>query len=356
MTIGTGAALRGVALDAHRTSGTSPGVDGIHLVGAGGVGRALLQQLALSGRRLVAVTDSTGTVVDRHGLDPLRLLGWKAAGRPLGEWPGAWRVDTAQAVGTVGASLVVDASATDGTRVAWPTVLDEVLGRGGALALAAKDALAARAAAWLGDGTARVGCNAVLGGTGRALVRELPELRRRWRAVAIVGNASTTTILECIERGGSVDDGIEEARQRGFLEADPELDLRGRDAATKLAIVAGALQGRSVDPAAIACDDIRALDVAAIRARVARGATTRLVARATPHAVCLGYEEVARTSVLAVPVGRVVYRYDLTGNERRVHLGGGLGAAATAEALWVDVVALGAVPAAPALVAAGGAR
>lgn len=356
MTIRTAAGPRGAALDAHRTSGTSPGAGGIHLVGAGGVGRALLQQLALSGRRLVAVTDSTGTVVDRHGLDPLRLLAWKAAGQPLGAWPGAWHVDAAEAVGGVGADLVIDASATDGTRASWPAVLEGVLGRGGALALAAKDALAARAAAWLEGPAPRVGCNAVLGGTGRAFVRELPELRRRWRAVAIVGNASTTAILECIERGGSLEQGIEEARQRGFLEADPELDLRGRDAATKLAIVAGTLQGRTIDPATIDCADIRSLDPAAIRARVAREATTRLVARATPAGVCLGYEEVPRTSVLAAPVGRVVYRYDLTGNERRVHLGGGLGAAATAEALWVDVVALGSLLAQPALVAAGGAR
>lgn len=330
-------------LDAHRTSGTSPtdAVGTVHLLGVGGVGRALLQRIALSGRRLVAVSDSTATVAAPHGLDPLRVLAWKAAGRPLAEWPGAWCVPTAEAVARVNAGVVVDATATTGDRPEWTEMLDGVLARGSAIALAAKDALAERAAVWLTQYAGAVGCNAVLGGTGQQLARELPELKRRWHEAAIVGNASTTTILECIERGGTLAEGIEEAHQRGYLEADPELDLRGRDAAVKLAIVAGALRGERIDAAAIVCEDIRSLAPEVIRARVARGATTRLVARATPHGVHAGYEEVDRASALASPVGRVVYRYDLSRNERRLHIGGGLGAAATADALWVDVVALG---------------
>ncbi|HEU5209710.1 MAG TPA: hypothetical protein VFU06_09875 [Longimicrobiales bacterium] len=330
-------------LDAHRTSGTSPtdDVGTVHLLGAGAVGRALLQRIALSGRRLVAVSDSTATVAASHGLDPLRILAWKAAGRALAEWPGAWRIPTADAVARVDAGVVVDATATRGDRPEWTALLDAVLARGSAIALAAKDAIAERSAAWLTDSAGSVGCNAVLGGTGQQLARELPELRRRWREAAIVGNASTTTILECIERGGTLAEGIEEANQRGYLEADPELDLRGRDAAVKLAVVAGALRGERIDADTIQCEDIRSLDHAVIRERVARGATTRLVARATPHGVHAGYEEVDRSSALASPVGRVVYRYDLTRNERRLHIGGGLGAAATADALWVDVVALG---------------
>src|SRR5690606_30898399 len=142
-------------------------------------------------------------------------------------------------------------------------------------------------------------------------------------------------------RGGTLAEGIEEAHQRGYLEADPELDLRGRDAAVKLAIVAGALRGERIDAAAIVCEDIRSLDPEVIRARVARGATTRLVARATPPGVHAGYEEADRASALASPVGRVVYRCGLSRNGPRLRIGGGLGAAAPADAVWVDVVALG---------------
>ncbi len=354
--IGAGTGTAGTALDAHRTTGTSPGAGTVHLLGAGGVGRALLQHLAMSGRRLVAVTDSGATVASQTGLDPLRILAWKAAGRPLRAWPGAWTVPSEAALTGIHAALVVDATATSADRPHWPALLEEVLERGSALALAAKDALAECAARWLGAPGARVGCNAVLGGTGQAFVRELPELRRRWRSATLVGNASTTVILECVERGGTLTQGIEEARQRGYLESDAELDLRGRDAAVKLAIVAGALLGERIDPEGIACEDIRALDPEVVRSRVARGATTRLVARASAAGLQVGYEEVARTSVLAAPVGRVVYRYELTSDERRLHLGGGLGAAATAEALWRDVVSLGSSRRSAALVHAGGSR
>src|SRR5690606_40131863 len=79
-------------LDAHRTSGTSPtdAVGTVHLLGVGGVGRALLQRIALSGRRLVGVSDSTATVAAPHGLHPLLVLAWKAGGGPRAAWPGRW--------------------------------------------------------------------------------------------------------------------------------------------------------------------------------------------------------------------------------------------------------------------------
>jgi len=316
-------------------------MDSVHLLGVGAVGRALLERLASGRQPLVAVSDSTATVAAPHGLDPLRVLAWKTAGSTIADWPGAWRIPTAEAVARVGAGVVVDATATSGGRPDWTAMLDAVLARGGALALAAKDAVAERAGIWLDGSAGPVGCNAVLGGTGQQLTRELSELRLRWRGAAIVGNASTTTILECVERGGTLAQGIEEADRRGYLETDPELDLRGRDAAVKLAIVAGALRGATIDPATIECGDIRNLDVSVIRERAARGATTRLVARATPHGLHAGYEEIDRSSTLAAPVGSVVYRYDLSCDEYRLHIGGGVGAAATADALLIDVVALG---------------
>jgi homoserine dehydrogenase len=56
----------------------------------------------------------------------------------------------------------------------------------------------------------------------------------------------------------------------------------------------------------------------------------------------VSYEEVPRDSVLAAPCGRVVYEYRLDREERRIHFGSGLGAEATAGALWSDIHALAA--------------
>lgn len=323
----------------------------IHLVGPGAVGRALLHRIAGSQRRLIAVTDSTATLANAAGIDPLAVARWKAAGHPLSRHPDAVRIDAAAALTAVDADTVVDATSSDLDRRGWTDALDGVLARGACIALAAKAALCEAAATWLrGPHAERVGLNAVLGGTGRDFTAELPELQRHGCGAVVVGNASTTAIIETVERGGTLEDGIGEAQRLGYLEPDPEQDFRGLDAAVKLAIVAGALTGRRFDPRAIPADDVRALDLDEVRARAHRNATTRLVGRlGADGGVRVAYEAVPRHSLLAAPCGRVVYEYRLRRNERRLHVGSGLGAEATAAALWADAALLGTGVAARAL-------
>jgi homoserine dehydrogenase len=354
----------GPSCDSYHTSGTSPTTtrsperqhyQTVHLLGAGAVGRAFLARLAASRRVLVAVTDSTATLHAPAGLEPLAVAAWKAAGRPLCDHPGARALPVQQSVALADADLVVDASATELGRPGWTEALTQALARGSCVVLAAKAALCEAGAEWLNSEHAdRIGCNAVLGGTGRQFSSELEELRSRWRAVALVGNASTTTILEAIEAGATLAEAIDTAQRLGYLEANPELDFRGVDAALKLAIVASALTGRRVDPERIPCEDIRALDLGEVAARPRRGCTTRLVARLHDNgAVRVVYEEIPRDSVLAARAGQVVYDYHLTRGERRLHVGGGIGPAPTADALWSDLQSLAA--SAGAHVTAGGA-
>jgi homoserine dehydrogenase len=354
-----------VAVDSYRTSGTSPGGKSfdrrqsgsstVHLLGPGAVGCAVLTRIARSRRRLVAVTDSTATVHDPDGLDPLAIRDWKKAGHSLVNFTGARALNVRTALDLALADVVIDTSSSDFGRDGWTSALSSVLARGARLALAAKAALADAAAEWLsGDYAENVGCNAVLGGTGLNFTRELPVLRRRWQSVAIVGNASTTTIIAAIEQGASLAEGIDAAARLGFLETDPELDLRGADAAVKLAIVASVLTGRRITPDAVLCDDIRNIDLRQVRVRPRRGNTTRLVARLTREGQCrVAYEELPADSVLAARAGQVVYDYQLTSNERRLHIGGGIGPDATAEAVWTDVQSQLSSSAARLLAAAG---
>jgi homoserine dehydrogenase len=332
--------------------------DTVHVIGPGAVGRALLERFAGDRRRVIAVTDSTATLHDRRGIDPRAVIEWKRAGRALRDHAHAQPIASAQAIGHVDADVVADASATDLDRAEWTAALGAALARGACVASAAKAALCEAGAEWFtGEHRRRAGCNAVLGGTGRSFISELPELQQRTRGIAIVGNASTTAMLDVIERGGTLAEGITEAQRLGFLEPDPELDLRGTDAAVKLAIVAGIVTGRRIDPRTIPCTDIRAIDLLAVRARARRGAATRLIGRLSDTgALRVSYEEVARDSVLAAPCGRVVYEYRLDRDERRIHLGTGLGADATAGALWSDIRALAAEAASRTRQTAGAAR
>ncbi|HSM06220.1 MAG TPA: hypothetical protein VK858_16490 [Longimicrobiales bacterium] len=326
-------------LEAYCTSGSSPGVTSLHLVGPGRVGRALLRCLAGGPVRLVAVSDSRGTLRSPGGLDPRRTAELKErTGRVAPER----RALSPALLRAVGADLVVDATATALHRTDWYDLLEQgVLDRGATLVLAAKDGLRARAERWTAPPLAgRVRFNAVLGGAGEDLRAELPELRSRAHTVAIGGNASTTAIVRAVEAGGSLEDGIAAAGEAGLLEADPELDLRGVDAAVKLAIVAGAVWGRSVEPATIPCDDIRDVDPEILRERARRGRTTRLIGRRDPTGrLSVRYEEVARGSLLDVPSDRVAYLYGLREGGERLHVGDGLGPDGTARALLRDVEA-----------------
>jgi homoserine dehydrogenase len=322
--------------DTFCTSGSSPT---LHLLGPGAVGRALLRQLAGGPYRVVAVTDSTATLHDASGLDSLDIVAYKQAGGRLVDRARARVLPLPDALACSGADVIVDATPTTFARPLWTRTLAHNLSRGARIAFAAKDALCEESSTWLaGAHAARVGCNAVLGGTGLRFCRELRELRTGATAVAVTGNASTTAIIQVLERGGTFAEGLADARQRGFLEPDPELDLRGVDAAVKLAIVGGALLGHVVDARRIPCQDLRSLDPAELRARAKQGLTTRLVGRATrQRELRVTYEAVPAGSPLATACGRVAYCYTLADGGQRVHEGGGLGPDATAAAVLCDL-------------------
>lgn len=325
-----------------RSSGQSPGRPTLHLVGPGAVGRAFLAQCRALPILVVAASDSTATVYDRTGLDVDALVAHKANGGALAALPGAEQIPADVAIDVVGARFVVDATPSDAAGAPAALRRAEAALRGGAfVALCGKNALAAAPADWLvGPFRGRIGIQAVLGGAGRQLVRELPELRQRCRGLCLVGNVTTTVVLQAIEAGASLEAGIAQAQARGLLEPDPTADLDGSDAATKLAAVAGAVfgaPGPARDVARIPRQDLRTLDPALVRARAARGATTRLVARGDRAGdLRLAYEEVPLGSPLAAPPDRVVYGYELP-EGLRVHTGLAVGYERTAAALLDDV-------------------
>lgn len=323
-------------LDAYQTTGSSPTV---HLLGPGRVGCAFLGLLDQTGHTVVGVTDSSGTVFRPGGVNRASVIAAKDAGETLSPL-GARPLSLAQALNAVDADVVVDTTATDFGRPEWGEILDEsVVRRGKGLLLAAKDAAASHGHRWSDpalDG--RVGINAVLGGTGRRLLDSVDSLRSDWVAAAVAGSASTTAIIEVLEDGGSFADGLAVADERGFLEADPELDLKGVDAAVKLSVVAAALTGRRA--ALVKAQDLRDVDPNGVRARAAEGLTTRLVGEVLRDGgSSLSYQVVPKGSALDVDCDEVAYTYRLHSGETCVHRGTGLGAGPTAEAVLTDLEA-----------------
>ncbi|MEO0600799.1 MAG: hypothetical protein AAF211_05145 [Myxococcota bacterium] len=319
-------------VDAYCSSGPSP-TPRLHLLGVGAVGRAYLQLHPEA--LVVGASDSRGTALDPHGLDIAALVREKAAGRSVVSAPEFLHTWDDDVQPSATACVVVDVTPTDFARgPADATRIRDWLARGQAVALASKHALAADPDLLTHP---RLGANAVLGGTGAALQRELPDLRASWTEVALAGNASTTTIITCIEDGGTFADGLAMADRAGVLEPNPELDLRGADAAVKVALVVGALTGNPVDPATVDVQDLREVPESVLRETARSGRTTRLVGRADRVGPpSLRYEAVDRTHPLAVGPEGVCYAY-ARDDDWRVHRGTGVGAPATARALASDI-------------------
>jgi homoserine dehydrogenase len=96
-------------------------------------------------------------------------------------------------------------------------------------------------------------------------------------AVRGVFTSTATVVLEAVEEGLSVDDGIARAQRLGIAEADPTYDVDGWDSAVKLCAIANVLLGGDLRPADVVREGIRSLTENAIRKASASGRPYRLV-------------------------------------------------------------------------------
>ncbi len=113
-----------------------------------------------------------------------------------------------------------------------------------------------------------------------SLVRECLPLAGL-RGVRGVFTSTATVVLEAVEQGGTIDDGIAHAQRLGIAEADPSYDVDGWDSAVKLCAVANVLLGTALRPAELPREGIRGLDAHDVRASRAAGVPWRLVGRVT---------------------------------------------------------------------------
>jgi len=109
-------------------------------------------------------------------------------------------------------------------------------------------------------------------------------------------NATTTFILEAMGKGRDYGAALAEAQAAGYAEPDPALDVEGRDAAQKLAILASVGWGRWRAEQEVATRGI-------VGVHVSPGSTVRLVAEADEAGLRVGPTELEPTSALAAATG-----------------------------------------------------
>ncbi len=109
------------------------------------------------------------------------------------------------------------------------------------------------------------------------------ETLRLCRVTEVKGilNSTTNFILEELAKGKDYDAVILEGKERGFVEADPSMDVEGWDAAAKTTALLNVLMGAGMTPDQIDRKGIEDITVEQIRDAEARGKVIKLLCRGT---------------------------------------------------------------------------
>ncbi len=109
-----------------------------------------------------------------------------------------------------------------------------------------------------------------------SLVRECLPLAGL-HSVCGVFTSTATVVIEAVEEGLSIDEGIVRAQTLGIAEADPSYDIDGWDSAVKLCAVGNVLLGGDLRPGDVAREGIGSLAEGDVRQARAMGRPFRLV-------------------------------------------------------------------------------
>lgn len=316
------------------------------LAGVGDVGRALLARLADGRRpvRVVAACDTGGATVDDHGLDPAELLEAKCTQASVREGPGrerGWDAPTLAA--RAPADVLVQLTPTDlGDPSGSLATIEAALASGKQVVTAAKDALAcapSRIRALERAHEGRVHHSAAVAGSVPVLeTLQAAFAGDRVRRVEGLLNGSTTYVLSRMADGDRREAALSQAREVGLLEADPTLDLSGRDAGAKAALLHQAVYGSTCSLAEVDVQGVASIDEAACRSARRSGFALRLLARVDEDGARVGPVEVPQESPFALDGPRACLRVVLDGAGSIVLEGPGAGPRETASAVLSDVL------------------
>lgn len=250
------------------------------LLGYGTVGRALHSLLE---RNRAALAAEYGIAFVFSGVAS-RRMGWMANPKGLGsDLAGGVACSNIETwLATADADVVFEAIALE------PHTGQPALGylasalRSGAHAISANKGPVVHGYRALSALAARTGCaykfeSAVMDGAPLfSLVRDSLPLSGL-TAVRGVFTSTATVVLEAVERGSTMADGVAHAQALGIAEADPSFDVDGWDSAVKLCAVANVLLHADLRPGDVVRTGIGELSDVEIRRARAQGAAWRLV-------------------------------------------------------------------------------
>jgi homoserine dehydrogenase len=182
--------------------------------------------------------------------------------------------------------------------------------------------------------TALLGSGSVGGGV--PMIETVEHLAATGEIAGIRGllNATSTYLLTQMAAGLSFEEALAEAQRVGYAEADPTLDLNGRDAAQKVAILASVAWRRWRPEGEVEVTGIQGV-------RPELGSIMRLVADATPERLAVQPMELEAGSPLAAAAGvEGILAVEVRGAGTFRVSGPGAGGRVTAGAVYADLARL----------------
>ena len=150
-------------------------------------------------------------------------------------------------------------------------------------------------------------------------------------------NGTTNYILTNMANGMSFNDALDDAKQKGYVEADESLDLDGLDAAAKLVILANWIMGMKVTMPDIKITGIRKIDNSDIKHAAEKNCAIKLIASCNKE-LTVTPKEIATIDPLCVSGTLNAISFTSEHSGTQTIIGRGAGGIETASSILRDLI------------------
>jgi len=150
-------------------------------------------------------------------------------------------------------------------------------------------------------------------------------------------NGTTNYILTNMANGMSFNDALDDAKQKGYVEADESLDLDGLDAAAKLVILANWIMGMKVTMPDIKRTGIRKIDRTDIKHATEKNCAIKLIASCNKELI-VAPREIATVDPLCVSGTLNAISFTSEHSGTQTIIGRGAGGIETASSILRDLI------------------